>query len=135
MCVLLARILGACKVLLQQGRYTFSHDTVLHNITESPESFILNMKQAELNSPKSSIKFLKKGAKVPCKRTLPVGILHQVSGWVLLVDLDRNYCLPMHIDFTQLRSDIIIFSNALRKVILLELTYLSEKKHGIMAQY
>ena len=115
-------ILGACKVSLQQGRYTFRHDTVLHNIIESLKSFILNKKQAVPIYPKSSIKFVKKGAKVPRKRIPPVGILHHASDWVLLADLDSNYCFPIHIPFTQLRLDITIFSNALRKVILIELT-------------
>ena len=66
--------------------------------------------------------FVKKGAKVPRKRTPPVGILHHASDWVLLADLNSNYCFPVHIAFTQLRPDITIFSNSLRKVILIELT-------------
>ena len=66
--------------------------------------------------------FVKKGARVPCKRTSPVGILHHASDWVLLEDLNSNYCFPVHIAFTQLRADITIFSNSLGKVILIELT-------------
>ena len=120
-----AHILGACKLSLQQGRYTFRHDTVLCKIIESLKSFLykfLNIKQRVPISPKSSIKFVKKGTKVPCKRTPPVGILHQASDWVLLADIDSNYCFTIHIAFTQLRPDITIFSNDLRKVILIELT-------------
>ena len=48
-------ILGACKVLLQQERYTFRHDTVLRKIIESLKGFILNIKQKVPISPKSSI--------------------------------------------------------------------------------
>ena len=121
-----AHILGACKVSLQQGRYTFRHDTVLHKIIESLKSFILNIKQALPISPKTSIKFVNKGAKELHKTTPPVGILHQTSDWVPLADLRSNYCFLIHIAFTQLRSDIII-SNALRKVILIELTCPSEE--------
>ena len=55
---------------------------------------------------------------MPCKRTPPVGTLD----WVLLADPNSNYCFPVHIAFTQLRPDITIFSNSLRKVILIELT-------------
>ena len=117
-----AHILGACKVSLQQGRYTFRHDTVLHKIIESLNSFILNLKQTVPISPKSFIKFVKKGTKVPHKRTPPVGILHQTSDWVLLADIDSNYRFPIHIAFTQLRPDITIFSKILRKVKLIELT-------------
>ena len=79
------------------------------------KSFILNI------SPKSSIKFVKKGTKVPHKRT-PVGILHQASDWVLPGDIDINFCFPIHIALQQLRPDIAILSNVLRKVILIELT-------------
>ena len=78
--------------------------------------------------------FVKKGAKVPCRRTPPVGILHPGSGWVLLADLNSNYCFPVHIAFTQLRPDITIFSNSLRKIILIELTCPCEEnmesRHG-----
>ena len=95
---------------------------MLHKIIESLKSFMLNIKQAVPISPKSSIKFVKKGTKVSRKRTPPVGILHQASDWVLLADLDGNYCFPIHIAFTQLRPDITIFSNVLKKVILIELT-------------
>ena len=106
-----SQILGACKALLQQGRFTFTHNT-----------FILNIKEAVPISAKSSIKFVKKGTKVPCKRSPPVGILHHASDWVLLADLNSNYCFPVHIAITQPRPDITIFSNSLRRAILIELT-------------
>ena len=59
---------------------------------------------------------------MPRKRTPPVGILHHASDWILLADLNKTYCFPAHIAFTQLRPDIAIFSNSLRKLILIELT-------------
>ena len=117
-----AHILGACKVALQQGRYTFRHDTVLHQVIEALQTSISNIKEAVPISAKSSIMFVKKGAKVRRKRTPPVGILHYASDWVLLADLNSNYCFPVHIAFTQLRPDITIFSNSLIKIILIELT-------------
>ena len=64
---------------------------------------------------------------MPCKRTALVGILHYASDWILLADLNSNYCFPVHIAFTQLRPDITIFSNSLRNVILIELTYPCEE--------
>ena len=113
-----AHILGACKVSLLQGRYTFRHDTVLRQFVEALKTFISNIKEAVHVSAKSSITFVKKRS----KRTPPVGILHHASDWVLLADLNSNYCFPVHIAFTQLRPDITIFANSLRKVILIELT-------------
>ena len=41
-----AHILGACNVALQQGRYTFRHDTVLHQVIEALQTFISNIKEA-----------------------------------------------------------------------------------------
>ena len=69
-----AHILGACKVALQQGRYAFRHDTVLHQVIEALQTSISNIK----------------GAKVPRKWTPPVGILHYASDRVLLADLNSN---------------------------------------------
>ena len=117
-----AHIFGACKVSLQQGRYTFRHNTVFHEVIEVLQTFISNTKKTVPISPKSSIKFVRKGTKVSHKRTLPVGILHHASDWILLLDLNKTYCFPVHIAFTQLKPDITIFSNSLRKVILIELT-------------
>ena len=71
-------ILGACKVLLLQGRYSFRYDTVLHQVIEALKTFVSNIKQALPVSAKSSITFVKNAAKVPGKRTPPVGILHHV---------------------------------------------------------
>ena len=50
------------------------------------------------------------------------GILHQASDWVLLGDLDGTFSFPPHIAFTELRPDITIFSNKLKRVILIKLT-------------
>ena len=110
------------KVSLLQGRYAFRHDSVLHQVIKVLKTLISNIKEAVSISAKSSIKFVKKGAKLPHKRTPSVGILHHASNCVLLADLNSNFCFPFHIVFTQLRPDVTIFSNNLRKVILIELT-------------
>ena len=117
-----AHISRACKISLQEGRYTFRHDTVLCGVIEVLKSFIANLKDAVPISAKSSIKFVRKGAKVTRKRTPSVGILHHASQWILLADRNKNCCFPVHIAFTQLRPDIRIFSSSLRKAIFIELT-------------
>ena len=116
-----AHISGACKISLQEGRYTFRHDTVLCGVIEILKSFIVNLKDAVPISAKSSIKFVGKGAKVTHKRIPSVGILHHASQWILLADLNENCCFPVHIAFTHLRPDITIFSSSLRKAIFIEL--------------
>ena len=84
-----SHILGACKVALSQGRFTFPHDNV---------------------------------TRVKNKNSSPSGILHQASDWVLLGNLDGSFSFTPHIAFTELRPDITIFSNKLKRVILIELT-------------
>ena len=117
-----AYTLETCKVSLQQGRYTFRHNTALREVIEVLQTCILNIKDTVPISPKSSIKFARKRTKVPHKRTPPVSVLHNAHYWVLLADLNKTYCFPVHIAFTQRRPDITIFANSLRKVILIELT-------------
>ena len=113
-------------VSLQQGRYTFMHDIALPQVMEVLKTFISNIKEAVPISTKSSITLLKKGVEMPHKRTV-VGIFHHASDWVFLTDLNSNYSFPVHIAFTQLRPNITTFSNSLRKVILIELTYPCEE--------
>ena len=50
-----AHILGAYKVSLLQGRYSFRYDTVLRQVIEALKTFISNIKQALPVSAKSSI--------------------------------------------------------------------------------
>ena len=44
------------------------------------------------------------------------------SDWVLLGYLDGTFSFPPHITFTELRPGITVFSNKLKRVILIELT-------------
>ena len=118
-----SHILGACKVALSQGRFTFRHDNVLRIIITNIRSSIKNIKSTVPASKQPiKIKFVKKGTRVKNKNSSPSGILHQASDWVLLGDLDGSFSFPPHIAFTELRPDIIIFSNKLKRVILIELT-------------
>ena len=81
------------------------------------------------------MKFEKQGANVDRKLSPRVGILRDASDWVLLADLDSNYCFQIHIAFTQLRYYIAVFCNSLRKVLRINITYNCEKKHEIIAQH
>ena len=61
------------------------------------------------------------------KSSSPSRILHQASDWILLGHVDDTFSFPPHIAFTELGPDITIFSNKLKKVILIELTCLCEE--------
>ena len=130
-----AHILGAFKVLLQQGKNTFKHNNVSHKITANTKNFVLSIKKTVPSFSRSSIKIVENEAKVLYKRTPPVGTLHHGSDWDTLVDLNSNNWFPAHITFTQVRPDITIFFRRLRKVILIELTCSCEENmeswHGV----
>ena len=117
-----AHILGACNISLKQGRFTFRHDNVLNVMVEAIANNIQAIKKAKPVPLETSIKFVKKGTKVPKRKTSPIGILHHSTDWKMSVDLGSNYCFPSHIAFTQLRPDITIFSNLSKRVIIIELT-------------
>ena len=76
-----AHILGACKVSLLQGRYTFRHDTVLRQVIGALKTFISNIKEAVPISAKTSIKFVKKEQKCLAKgvHQLAFYIMHQTG--------------------------------------------------------
>ena len=123
-----SHILGACKVALSQGRFTFGHDNVLRIIISNIRSSVKNIKSSVSTSKQPiKIKFVKKRTRVKNKSSSPSRILHQASDWVLLGDVDGTFSFPAHIAFTELRPDITIFSNKLKRVIFIELTCPCEK--------
>ena len=106
-----------------QGRFTFRHDNVLRIIITNIRSSIKSIKSTVPNSKQPiKIKFVKKRTRVKNKQFSYSGILHQASDWVLWGDLDGTFSFPPHIAFTKQRPDVIIFSNKLKRVILIQLT-------------
>ena len=118
----LPHILGACKVALKQGRYTFRHDAVLSKIVSYLTDFIGKVKPTPMTE--TFIKFVKKGTakRKPKKRKPPTGLLHFASDWCILVDNNKEYSFPFHIALTELRPDIVLYSNKTKRVIIIELT-------------
>ena len=114
-------VLGACKVSLTQGRFTFRHDSALSELASILLSFI---KALPLIPPKrlTKLAFVKAGKSVSKSKVKPTGILHLASDWVIVSDLKNSYIFPGHIALTSLRPDIVIFSNSLKRVMLIELT-------------
>ena len=108
-----AHILGACKVALSQGRFTFRHDSVLTDLTDTLNAFMVNLtaRPPKLNN---GIEFVKAGEKVPTRRSKSTGILQLASDWVLIADLKDHYVFPPHITITTLCPDIVIYSNSLK---------------------
>jgi hypothetical protein len=72
---------------------------------------------------KRKISFIKAGEKAPPqKKKNTTGKLSAAPDWQMLVDLGKQLKFPNHIAVTNLRPDIVIFSNEKKIIILLELT-------------
>ena len=65
--------------------------------------------------------YQKKEQKNLTKELLQLAIYSMHQAVFFWADLNSNYCFPVNITSTQLRTGIAIFSNSLRKVILIEL--------------
>ena len=117
-----AHILTGCPVSLNDGRYTFRHDSVLRKLALTLQEVISTTK---LQKPRvlPYIAFVKAGGThKKCKKTQPYGILHKSNDWEIIADLDKQLIFPPHIAITAERPDIVIFSNKLKYVIKIELT-------------
>ena len=73
-------------------------------------------------SMKKPIKFVRAGQTPPKTKRKTTGLLHLSNQWKLLSDTDNSYSFPGHISLTNLRPDVVIFCNSLKRVILIELT-------------
>ena len=70
----------------------------------------------------NKISFVKAGKFVPKSNNTPSGLLHLTNDWVQRADLDDGYLFPVHIAMSALRPDIVLFSNLLKRVVIVELT-------------
>ena len=116
-----AHILGACRISLNQGRYTFRHDSVLKVIFNYISAF-LSSKGPSKPKRIHEVKFVKPGERFTKKNSKYEGLLLLSNDWISLVDLDNNYVFPPHIALTAMRPDIVIYSNTIKRIIILELT-------------
>ena len=134
-------MLVGCKTALDQGRYTWRHDSVLKNI----ENMLAKVIRA-FNARKNQRSFLeltrasftscfvrsgekRSGAKPKAERR---GLLDGVNDWKLQADYkDCQAGFPPVFYSTSERPDIVIWSASARLVILIELTVPAEE--GIVA--
>ena len=114
-------ILGAHKISLQQGRFTFRHDSVLQHLVLVLKYFLKDLRN---NTTKkyNTIKFVKSGSKFSKPNNVSKGILHLTSDWILLADVKGDYLFPFQLALTELCPDIVLFSKSTKRAVLLELT-------------
>ena len=113
-------VLSACKTALTQGRYTFRHDSVLCELLAAIKNF-----SNEIASPPQAvhkIKFVKAGMPTSSHKSKATGVLHHIRDWLFMSDLDSGFIFPGHIAIKSLRPDLIVFSNSVKRIIIIELT-------------
>jgi len=129
--------LSGCKVALEQDRFTFRHDSVLRNIVDFLKDFITKL------PPKPAkkihrIRFVAEGRDV-VKKTGQTqhGILHLTSDWHLTADIapTNNYVFPPALALTLQRPDILLYSQSLKRVVLIELTCPCEERFEASQKY
>ncbi len=132
----LSHILVGCHVALKQRRYSWRHDSVLATIQEplrrhikqhnaSPKADVLHpiaFRSASDPLPKHSAR------KPSTKRLHRPSLLGSGSDWKVQIDFTMAPIpFPLHICVTTRRPDIVIYSDNLKIVILVELTCPAEE--------
>ena len=111
-------------------RYNWRHDSVLRTIARV---ILTRVKDQNTKQPKHcasrEIKFVRAGTKAPHARRTAAGsgILSCTNDWQYLVDYaDEPIIFPPSITATDQRPDMVIWSERVKKVILIELTVPNE---------
>ena len=124
----LNHILSGCEVALVQGRYKWRHDRVLRVLRKS----INNMPCKK----RCWIKFKKageKGTKSP--PVTPESFLKIARDWKIQVDVpEKPLSIPAHIAATAQRPDIILTSEAVKQLVIIELTVPIEERTGVTTE-
>ena len=127
-------IISNCTTALVSGRYTWRHDSVLHVFFTAFSNRIgfvnATCGRRKPHIPHISKSFVSKGisSPQPHKMRRRKSLLDGASDWEMLVDFERApIVFPPEIYSTSERPDIIIWSKALRKLILIELTCPAEE--------
>ncbi|XP_065196762.1 uncharacterized protein LOC135828238 [Sycon ciliatum] len=134
-------VLGACRVALDQGRYTWRHDNVLGVIVRNMREEIrirtaANTVQTENSNELDFISFCKAGEKPvrvqPRRKLVTTDLLSAASDWKLLVDsVSAKISFPSCVALTTLRPDIVLYSTSRRIVFWMELTVCAEDRFSV----
>ena len=134
-------VLGACRVALDQGRYTWRHDNVLGVIVRNMREEIrirtaANTVQTENSNELDFISFCKAGEKPvrvqPRRKLVTTDLLSAASDWKLLVDsVNAKISFPSCVALTTLRPDIVLYSTSRRIVFWMELTVCAEDRFSV----
>jgi hypothetical protein len=133
----LHHIISACRTALDSKRYTWRHDSVLLLIKTTLSYFLdhrVSLKPGDTSIATLASSFVQAGTAPPSTKTKlrRQSLLDGATDWKLLVDFDsEKIVFPPEICPTSSRPDIIIWSVAAKRVVLIELTCPAEE--GMLA--
>ena len=115
-------VLSSCGSSLQM--YTWRHNRVLAILAEITETQCRVANEQPTQDPKPCISFLQEGEAPPRQVSKPQGqkFLAAARDWNMDADLKEALHFPHHIVHTQERPDIVIWSDTVKRVIIVELT-------------
>ncbi len=119
----LQHILSGCRIALSQGRYRWRHDLVLKKLAEVTEAC-----RQEANSRPSApgrhpIQFARAGQRVkPSRQNDTARLLSPGNEWTMRVDLGKQLQFSRETAETSLQPDLVMWSEACKTVLLIELT-------------
>ena len=133
--------ISSCPKALQQGRFTWRHNSVLVNIRDSLVRHIVKVNGMPKNKgpvvPDITDSFVAKGTSSSIQRKVAPphvsSLLDGANDWEVLFDLDNLLVFPPEVYSTSARPDIVLISHSLHTVILIELTVPAEE--GIEAAH
>lgn len=115
----LEHVLSCCFTALTQGRYRWRHDNVLSEVADWLEG---ERKKERRSNPKlCHINFVKPGETAKTQSPHQPSILDGATGWNMEVDLGKKLVFPSIVQ-TNLRPDIVLWSEKGKKLIMIELT-------------
>ena len=118
----LRHVLSSCGSSLQM--YTWRHNRVLAILPEITETQCRVANEQLTQGPKPCISFLQEGEAPPRQVSKPQGqkFLAAARDWKMAADLKEALHFPHHIVHTQERPDIVVWSDTVKRVIIVELT-------------
>ena len=118
----LQHMLSGCNIALSQGRFRWRHNQVLRKLAEQLERCRVGANNSS-DPRRQNIAFVKPGG---AAQKTEVGrsarLLTPGKSWDMRVDLDKQLVFPTEITQTSLRPDIVMWSTAANKVLIIELT-------------
>lgn len=119
----LQHILGGCQGALDQGRFTWRHDSVLQYTYTALRDHLLahNKKKGTADAKKAVKLFVKAGEAPPKKLPKQYHPFDAARDWQICADLGTDYKFT-HFATSNKRPDILIWSDSIRKLYSCELT-------------